>query len=143
MQLVDWAIYISQLLNPFAGISVAVPLGLGVLKLPFWGVALLAVPVNLLQAAVVHAAWQAILKRPRARAWIESKRSPRVAGWFEARGAFAASALAAFLIGMIPAYVSMRFLGAPSGRLFGGLALGTAAFGGMITAACHAVGVGE
>lgn len=137
----DWLIYISQLLNPLVGITGAVPIGLYVLKLPFFGVAVLVVPVNLLQAAVVHAGWQALLRRPRVRAWLESKRNPRVAGWFESRGAFAASALAAFLIGIIPAYISMRFLGAPSGRLFGGLALGVTIFGGMVTAACRLAGM--
>jgi hypothetical protein len=137
----DWAIYISQLLNPLVGITGAVPLGLGVLKLPLIGVAALVVPVNLVQAGLVHALWQALLRRPRVRAWLERRRNERVSGWLQSRGAFAAAVLAGFLLGCMPAYVSLRFLGAPAVPVFGGMAIGVAGFGAMVVGACRAAGL--
>src|SRR2546423_7239214 len=98
----NWAIYLSQLANPLVGIAGAVPLAIGVLKLPVPGVAAMIVPVNLLQIALMHFVWKSLLARPRIRAWVERRRSPRVEALLDRRGAFVAAVAATFVLGSIP-----------------------------------------
>jgi hypothetical protein len=137
----NWAIYVSQLWNPLVGMTGAIPLALGVLKLPTAGVAALVIPANLVQVVLLHYFWQWLLRRPRIAAWIEARRSPRVAGWLDARGAFIAAVVATIAVGSLPTYISLRFLGAPFVRIAGGVAIGCAMFGGAVTVACKVAGM--
>lgn len=137
----DWFIYVSQLANPLVGMTGAIPLALGVLKLPLPIVAALIIPVNLAQLALMHWLWTKLLTQPRIAAWIEARRSQRVAGWLDARGAFLAALAATIILGTVPTYISLRFLGAPFGRVAGGVALGCAVFGSAITGLCKVAGL--
>ncbi len=53
-----------------------------------------------------------------------------------------AAVAATFLVGSIPTYVSLRYLGVPfGGRLWGGVALGCASFGAIVTGICAIAGM--
>ncbi|HVY62126.1 MAG TPA: hypothetical protein VHF22_10765 [Planctomycetota bacterium] len=136
----DWALYIFGLANPFVGMTIAIPFALNIRHLPTAGVAALVIPVNLMQILLLHALWQWLLQRPRVAAWIESRRSARVARWLETSGAILAAVAATFVLGSVPTYISLRFLGAPFRRIALGVAVGCALFGGAMTGICRAVG---
>ena len=137
----DWAIYLSQLANPFVGAMGAIPLALGVLNLPAPAVWALVAPVHLAQVLVVHAGWQWIAQRPRVHAWFERRRSERVSAWLDHHGAFVAAIIATLVLGPIPTYVTLRYLGVPLARMWYGVGLACAFFGAVVTGICTAAGL--
>ena len=137
----DWAIYLLQLANPFVGSTGAIPLALGVFDLPAPAVFALVVPVNLVQVGVMHFIWQGAVRRPRVRAFLERRRSPRIAALLDERGAFVAALAATFLLGTVPTYISLRWLGVPLARVWAGVALGCAGFGALVTGICTLAGL--
>ena len=116
-------------MNPFLGLLGAIPLGIGVLKLEPLGVGALAGPASFFQIVLFHGFWEWLRRRPRIALWLDRQRSERVSRLLDRRGIFIAALIATTLIGGLPCYVTLRYLGFGFGRFWTAMLLAQVLFG--------------
>jgi hypothetical protein len=131
-----WIVYCLQAMNPFAGLTGAIPLGINILKLEPAAVGALAGPMSFLSVALTHLLWETLRARPRVAAWLDRHRSARVAALLERRGVFIAALIATTLLGALPCYVTFRYLGLGFGRFWAAILLAQVAFGWAVAGLC-------
>lgn len=136
--ILDWLVYCLQAMNPVAGLAGAIPLGINVLKLAPAGVGALGGPVSFASIALVHFGWESLRRRERVARWLERRNSQRVARMLDRRGVFAAAVIATTLLGALPCYVSLRYLGFGFSRFWLAILIAQVAFGWAVAGICAA-----
>ena len=134
----NWTLYCLQAMNPLMGLVGAIPLGIVVLKLAPVGVGALAGPVSFVQIVLLHGLWEWLRRRPRLAAWLDRRRSERVEALLDRRGVFLAAIVATTLIGALPCYITLRYLGFGFGRFWTAILLAQVAFGWAVAGICAA-----